>query len=153
MDNIRIDFLNCGDERYDIVKQIRTSVFTKEQKADASEEFDCYDSTSLFALLYEGDKAVATARIAKTPIGVKIGRIAVGKVYRGNGYGAMIVDAVVEKALEAGASDVYVDAQNYAVPFYEKLGFYVIGDEITDRGLPHIPMKISKGDFYGGREK
>lgn len=137
---MRIDFFDSSAAEFEIVKAIRTCVFTNEQGADADNEFDEYDKTSLFALLYEGDKPVGTARIAETASGIKIGRIAILKECRGKGYGADIVKAVTDRAFDMGADKVLVDAQNYAVPFYEKLGFKVIGAEITDRGLPHIPM-------------
>ncbi|MCM1115534.1 MAG: GNAT family N-acetyltransferase [Clostridium sp.] len=148
-----IYFFNYTDPEFEIVKAIRTAVFTKEQGAKADEEFDLYDACSVFALLYENEKAVATARIAQTDKGCKIGRIAVLRECRGKGYGAGIVRAVTEKAFGMGFDTVYVDAQNYAVPFYEKLGFKVIGSEITDRGLAHIPMCTDKGEFYGKEEK
>ena len=131
---MRIDFFDSSAAEFEIVKA------TNEQGADADNEFDEYDKTSLFALLYEGDKPVGTARIAETAAGIKIGRIAILKECRGKGYGADIVKAVTDRAFDMGADKVLVDAQNYAVPFYEKLGFKVIGAEITDRGLPHIPM-------------
>ena len=137
---MRIDFFDSSAAEFEIVTAIRTCVFTNEQGADADNEFDEYDKTSLFALLYEGDKPVGTARIAETAAGIKIGRIAILKECRGKGYGADIVKAVTDRAFDMGADKVLVDAQNYAVPFYEKLGFKVIGAEITDRGLPHIPM-------------
>lgn len=137
---MRIDFFDSSAAEFEIVKAIRTCVFTNEQGADADNEFDEYDKTSLFALLYEGDKPVGTARIAETASGIKIGRIAILKECRGKGYGADIVKAVTDRAFDMGADKVLVDAQNYAVPFYEKLDFKVIGAEITDRGLPHIPM-------------
>ena len=137
---MRIDFFDSSAAEFEIVKAIRTCVFTNEQGADADNEFDEYDKTSLFALLYEGDKPVGTARIAETAAGIKIGRIAILKECRGKGYGADIVKAVTDRAFDMGADKVLVDAQNYAVPFYEKLGFKVIGAESTDRGLPHIPM-------------
>lgn len=139
-----IEFFHCDDTRFNEVKRIRTAVFTNEQGADAQAEFDEYDKSALFALLYENGKAVATARIAETQNGYKIGRIAVSAQCRGKGYGAVIVNAVTEKAFSFGADRVFVDAQNYAVPFYEKLGFTVNGTEIYDRGLPHIPMIILK---------
>lgn len=148
-----IVFFDHASPDFETVKAIRTAVFTNEQGADAEGEFDRYDRTSLFALLYDGNESVGTARIAKTEAGFKIGRIAILKKYRGKGYGAEIVKAVTKKAFEMGADKVLVDAQNYAVPFYEKLGFKVIGEEITDRGLPHIPMSISEGDFYGKEKK
>ena len=137
---MRIDFFDSSAAEFEIVKAIRTCVFTNEQGADADNEFDEYDKTSLFALLYEGDKPVGTARIAETAAGIKIGRIAILKECRGKGYGADIVKAVTDRAFDMGADKLLVDAQNYAVPFYEKLGFKVIGAEITDIGLPHIPM-------------
>lgn len=149
MNNIK--FFNSDSAEFEIVKSIRTAVFTNEQGANAEEEFDKYDSSpnSVFALLYDDGNAVATARIANTERGIKIGRIAVLKSCRGKGYGAVIVNAVTNKAFDRGADIVYVDAQNYAVPFYEKLGFEIIGSEIIDRGLPHIPMCIKKGEAYG----
>lgn len=143
-----IRFITSKDDDFSVVKKIRTAVFTNEQGADGKAEFDKFDETADFALLYENEKAVATARVVFTEKGYKIGRIAVLKECRGKGYGAEIVKAVCKKAFDYGAENIFVDAQNYAVPFYEKLGFKVIGSEIIDRGLPHIPM-MSKGENYG----
>lgn len=153
MDNINIVFFDHSDPCFEEVKRIRTAVFTNEQGAIAEQEFDEYDNTAFFALLYNGENAVGTARIAFTDKGCKIGRIAIDKTCRGKGFGAMIVNAVTQKAFDMGNTLIYVDAQNYAVPFYEKLGFKVIGTEIIDRGLAHIPMSITKGDSYGKEEK
>lgn len=144
-----IVFIRYDDPRFELVRSIRTEVFTREQGASAAEEFDQYDSDSTFALLYDEGQAVATARIADTDKGIKIGRIAVRSPFRGRGLGAEIVTAVTEKAFANGADVVFVDAQNYAVPFYEKLGFSTIGTQIFDRGLAHIPMRIVKGEYNG----
>lgn len=144
-----IKFINHNDSDFSKVKMIRTAVFTREQGADADGEFDGYDDGAVFALLYVGNEAVATARVAVTDKGYKIGRIAVLKQYRGKGLGSAVVRAVTQSAFDKGAQRVFVDAQNYAVPFYEKMGFKVSGSEITDRGLPHIPMTLEKGDYHG----
>ncbi|MDD6728770.1 MAG: GNAT family N-acetyltransferase [Eubacteriales bacterium] len=147
---MNIKYISSGDEDFSLVKSIRTEVFTMEQGADAKGEFDKYDlpeSDSLYALLFEDNEALATARLALTDKGYKIGRIAVKKSQRGKGLGEKIVRAVCDKAFEKGADTVLVDAQNYAVPFYEKFGFEVIGDEIFDRGLPHMPMSLDKNNY------
>lgn len=153
MNSIKINYFTRSDAEFQIAADIRTAVFTREQGADELGEFDCYDETALFALLYIDSKPAGTARIAKVEKGYKIGRIAILKEYRGLGLGAVIVNAVTEKAFNLGADTVYVDAQNYAVPFYEKLGFRLCGEQLIDRGLPHMPMKIEKGEFYGKEEK
>ena len=146
----RITFITSDSDDFQLVRDIRKSVFTAEQGADSDTEFDSYDEKgkgTLYALLYDGEKAVATSRLALTEKGYKIGRIAVLKDFRGKGYGDKIVRAVIEKAFEKGAEAVFVDAQNYAVPFYEKIGFMVIGSQIFDRGLPHMPMSLDKNNY------
>lgn len=147
MDNLK--FIKKTDKEFSSVEMIRTTVFTNEQGANANEEFDSYDDIADFALLFDDNKAVATARAVKTEDGFKIGRIAVLKDYRGKGYGDLIVRAVIEKAFSYGADYVFVDSQNHAVPFYEKIGFSVIGEQIIDRGIAHIPMRIERTDYYG----
>ncbi|MCC8073699.1 MAG: GNAT family N-acetyltransferase [Clostridiales bacterium] len=149
-----IAFFNCDDYRFEIVKKIRTDVFTLEQGADKDAEFDEFDnenSNVCYALLYNGGEPVATARLVSDDTYFKIGRIAVLKSYRGRGFGDKIVRAMLERAFSNGASQVLVDAQNYAVPFYEKIGFKIIGKEIIDRGLPHIPMALSKSDIKNNK--
>ena len=130
-----VKFVLYSDPDFMLVKSIRMQVFMNEQNIKGEEEFDELDKRSLFALLFDGNSAVATARIS------------VLKDYRGRRYGAQIVNAVVAKSIEAGADRVYVDAQNHAVNFYEKLGFRICGTELIDRGIAHTPMCIDKGDF------
>lgn len=137
-------FINHTSPEFKDVMYIRNTVFEKEQGAIAEEELDCYDADdkTVYTLLYENDKPVATGRIACTPYGFKIGRIAVLKSQRGRGTGAVLVKTLCDKAMELGAEFVLVDAQLHAVPFYEKLGFSPTGErEITDRGIIHLPMR------------
>lgn len=148
-----IKYLRYDDNDFAYVRALRKAVFIDEQGAISNEEFDEYDRNALFILILNANRHIATARIADTSKGVKIGRIAVDKNERGSGYGSLIVNTAVEKAIELGADEVYVDAQNYAIPFYEKLGFRVIGSEIIDRGLVHTPMKILKGEFNERKKK
>jgi ElaA protein len=39
-----------------------------------------------------------------------------------------------------GADTVYIEAQVYAQPFYENLGFVRISDEFLEDGIPHVKM-------------
>lgn len=138
-----IEYLDFNDKKFDIVKKIRYDVFEAEQGAILTEELDEYDHSSdtVYLLLLDGDKALATGRIAKAQNGFKIGRIAVVKSERGKGLGAVLVNALCDKAYEMGAEKILVDAQLHAIPFYEKLGFSIIDNKtIIDRGIEHMPM-------------
>lgn len=140
---MKIIFIQSNDEKIDLVMKIRNTVFEKEQGAIESEEIDCYDNdlSTLYALAFDGENAVATGRLAHTQNGFKIGRIAVLKSQRGKGTGAFLVNALCEKCVELGADRIFVDSQLHAIKFYEKLGFVPTGDdEIIDRGIKHLPM-------------
>lgn len=144
-----IKYLTYTDADFSFVKKIRETVFVNEQGININEEFDALDKMSTFSLLFEDGNAVATSRVTKLDSKIKIGRIAVLKECRGKHFGEVIVNAILKKAFEYDTSKVYVDAQNYAVPFYQKLGFVVCGKELVDRGIVHTPMYIDKGDFNG----
>lgn len=144
-----IKYIIYSDPDFLLVKNMRTAVFVNEQGIDINKEFDTLDEKSTFALLFEDGKAVATSRVTELDGKIKIGRIAVLKEYRGKHFGEVTVNAILKKAFEYNTSKVYVDAQNYAVPFYKKLGFAVCGEELVDRGIVHTPMCIDKGDFNG----
>ncbi len=38
------------------------------------------------------------------------------------------------------ANKMYLEAQVYAIGFYEKFGFKVISDEFLEDGIPHVKM-------------
>ena len=37
---------------------------------------------------------------------------------------------------------IYIEAQCYAVGYYEKVGFEVCSDEFLEDGIPHVQMKL-----------
>ncbi len=147
MNKTEIKIIPSTSAELEYIKSIRAEVFTDELHADGAKEFDEYDlpsaDTKHFILFAEGTP-VATARLAFTPSGAKLGRVAVLKQYRFRGFGASLVRAVLAFAFSDSAPFVLVDAREEAVKFYENFGFKIIGKQIYDRGLPHIPMRIDK---------
>ncbi|MFR5875194.1 MAG: GNAT family N-acetyltransferase [Eubacterium sp.] len=141
---MKIKFIKFSDPEFESVMIIRNTVFEQEQGAIAEQEIDEYDKSdeTRYAIIYDGCEPVATGRIAQTPNGFKIGRIAVLKSQRGKGLGSVLVNALCDKAIETGAEYICVDSQLHAVGFYEKHGFKVVSDdEIIDRGIRHLPMR------------
>lgn len=144
---MEICFFDKNDEKFRDVMKIRYSVFTEEQGIPVKEDFDFYDINGKAEYCIALDKKpVATGRIVKTENGYKIGRIATLKEERGKGAGAYLVNALCERVRETGAEFVDVEAQLHAIPFYEKLGFKIISDEIIiDRNIEHKAMR----KYYG----
>lgn len=121
---------------------IRKEVFVKEQGVDENNEFDELDKEVPHLVIFEDGSPVATGRIIPyKENAVKLGRIAVIKEKRGQGFGKQIVLEFIKKAKEDGAKEIYLGSQSHAVGFYEKCGFELLGTEMyLEEGIEHYDM-------------
>ncbi len=123
--------------------QIRTTVFVDEQGVPASEEYDGYDNEATHFIAVHERIYAGTARWRMTSKGVKLERFAVLADHRRKGVGAALLDAVlgdVGRHQEAANKTIYIHAQSQAVPFWEKEGFAVEGQEFIEAEIPHFRM-------------
>lgn len=122
---------------------LRRAVFIEEQGIPEAEEWDDLDAGAIHLLARIGEDALGTARILMDGETARIGRICVIKTARGTGLGAALVRAGIE-ALRSGPAVrcIRLGAQEYAIPFYEKLGFTVCGATYDDAGIPHREMEL-----------
>lgn len=67
--------------------------------------------------------------------------------HQGRGIGRMLWDQLRVRAHAYGMPDVRLDADPNAVPFYEAMGFIVVGEapsgSIEDRRLPHMMIRLT----------
>jgi predicted GNAT family N-acyltransferase len=117
---------------------IRFTVFVGEQGVPFDIELDKLDLLSIHAVAFDDEKPVATGRLL--PDG-HIGRMAVLKEWRRRGIGALLLQALIERAKERGYSEVALSAQVHAVPFYRAHGFVPDGDAYMEAGIRHQAMK------------
>ncbi len=123
-----------------LLKAIREAVFIREQGVPVELEWDEFDESCrhALALSHSGD-AVGCGRIYTNG---HIGRIAVMQPWRKQKVGTAIMEALLDEARSRKYPSVDVDAQVYAVPFYQSFGFSTEGAEFMDAGLPHIKMRL-----------
>jgi predicted GNAT family N-acyltransferase len=117
---------------------IRFSVFVEEQGVPIDIELDGQDVLSVHAIVFDGEKPVATGRLL--PDG-HIGRMAVLKDWRRRGIGALMLQSLMQRAKERGYAEVALSAQVQAVPFYRAHGFEAEGEEYVEAGIRHQAMK------------
>ena len=101
-----------------------------------------FGSVQVFAS--KGDRIIGCLRIYGKEAGVvQIGRVAVIESLRGTGIGRMMMRQAISYVTENSTDEkIYLEAQTYAIGFYEKLGFKVISDEFLDEGIPHKGMEL-----------
>ena len=130
------------EELYGILR-VRSEVFVTGQKClYVDPDGKDLDSVQVFAS--EGERIIGCLRIYQKEPGVlQIGRVAVIESQRGRGIGKQMmwqaIDYITENLLE---EKIYLEAQTYAIGFYEKLGFKVISGEFLDEGIPHKGMEL-----------
>lgn len=130
-----------GENDYKDAANVRQKVFIDEQKYPYELEFDELDKTSEHLVIYDKDKPIACGRLIDSSQGVfYLGRIAVLKEYRGKHIGKKVMDLLIERAKEKGATILKLGAQAYAVSFYENFGFTPYGVSYMDEHIEHIHM-------------
>lgn len=121
------------------IRQIRETVFIREQAVDPAIEWDDQETTATHFLVQLQGEPVATGRLT---IDGKIGRMAVLPAFRGQGLGLCLLEAICAHARSAGLKRVYLHAQCHAEGFYAKGGFQVTGGQFEEAGIPHIKMEL-----------
>lgn len=121
---------------------VRTRVFVVEQNISAELETDEWENIATHYLVTDNRKPIATAR--SRLIGndtAKIERVAVLQEVRGNGIGTALMRYMINQIQrDSKIHTIKVGSQNPAIPFYEKLGFQIVGEEYFDADIPHHMM-------------
>ncbi len=85
------------------------------------------DATGVHFALYEDGILRAIARLDRAEPGLaQVRFVAVDDNLQGRGYGRMIMQATEEAAKQRGDTEMILQARDYAVDFYLKLGYTLI---------------------------
>ena len=127
-------------ELYEILR-VRVSVFVVEQTCPYQEideaDFDAYH---LFLTDESGHIRAYLRIFEKDSEFVRLGRILTTE--RGTGLGLKLIFEGMRVAEELyGKRRFYIEAQSYAIGFYEKAGFRVVSEEFLEDGIPHVKME------------
>lgn len=129
-------------ELYDLL-QLRSEVFVVEQDC-VYQDVDGKDQKAHHVLGYKNDTLVAYTRIFKPGDyfdEASIGRVVVKGNERQYKYGYDIMNASVEAIkVNYNQTQIRISAQTYLKRFYNNLGFFEVGEEYLEDGIPHINM-------------
>ena len=125
-----------------IAHNIRHEVFVIGQNCPEDIEWE-FEEESTHFLVFDNKEAVATARHRETKNGYKLERFAVLKNKRSNGYGHIVLKAIL-KDLSNFKGNIYMHAQLDVIPFYEKMGFEKEGDLFTEANIMHYKMVLKR---------
>lgn len=125
-------------ELYEISKA-RAEIFVVEQNC-VYQDFDDKDYESLHVFYREGKRVIAYLRaFVRDGATVQIGRVLTLK--HGTGLGSELLrEGIRQVRAKMHPERIYIEAQCYAVGFYEREGFRICSEEFLEDGIPHVQM-------------
>ncbi|HLP55446.1 MAG TPA: GNAT family N-acetyltransferase [Fluviicola sp.] len=109
---------------YDLRYRILREPLGKERGSERNDG----DEAGIHFALFEDESILAIARLDKVSETVcQVRFVAVESAIQGKGLGKQIMDAVEKRGAEIGYTKLILHARDYALPFYEKLGYTLLG--------------------------
>lgn len=129
-------------ELYELLKA-RAEIFVVEQNC-VYQDLDDIDYNSLH-IFYEQDGKVIAYLRAFDKKGedntIQVGRVLT--LEHGTGLGKKLIEESIQIIKDkTNANKIFMEAQKYAIGFYEKFGFKVTSDEFLEDGIPHVTMEL-----------
>ena len=129
-------------ELYEILKA-RAEIFVVEQNC-VYQDLDGIDFKSLH-LFYECDGKItaymrAFVKDEEKRI-VQMGRVLTLEHGKGLG-GKLLREGIAQVREKMNLAAIYIEAQSYAIGYYEKVGFEVCSEEFLEDGIPHVQMML-----------
>ena len=130
------------EDLYQILR-LRSEVFVVEQEC-VYQDIDNKDQNAIHLYYKENNEILAYTRIFKAGNYYEnpcIGRVVVSKKNRGNDLGKKImIDSMEYIKQNIKGEKIELSAQKYLDKFYKDLGFYKIGEDYLEDGIPHQRM-------------
>tara|TARA_B100001540_G_C15403879_1_gene460108 strand:+ start:143 stop:571 length:429 start_codon:yes stop_codon:yes gene_type:complete len=139
--DVQLNIVKTNNEK-NLALNIRREVFIKGLNIPEHLEIDSNEESSKYILAKVDGKSVGTARWRKTDEGMKLERFAVLNDYRSIGIGTMMTKFILNQLKNSKL--IYLNAQESAISFYEKMGFKPIGPRFKEVNIEHQKMIYSK---------
>jgi len=131
-----------NDKEKELVLSIRRIVFIQELNIPENMEINENEDSATYVLANIESEYVGTARWRYTDLGIKLERFAVLSEYRSYGVGTAMTKFILKQLDHSKL--IYLNAQESAISFYEKLGFNLMGPKFDEVGIPHQKMIFPK---------
>lgn len=134
--------ITSSDQEREDAFFVRRKVFVEEQGVPLALELDELDKTADHFVVYTNTSPIGAGRIRETNDGIgKVERVCVLPEYRGMNLGKLIMQALEDHAATKSFDKIILNAQSYAIPFYEKIGYVITSPEFMDADIPHRAME------------
>ncbi len=131
-----------GSPEYQAALALRTEILRKPLGLMFTPEELKKDEADVHFGLFEGSKIIACLTLTNAgDKKMKMRQVAVQTDQQGKGVGRDLSNAAEDYARKQSFVLMFCHARKTAAPFYQKLGYQVVGDEFTEVNIPHYVME------------
>jgi ribosomal protein S18 acetylase RimI-like enzyme len=135
---MEIRLITTSDPEYKAVFDLRERVLRKPLGQSLYNDDLRGEPDELILTAYDGVVLVGCLMLRPLADGeIKLRQMAVAPETQGRGVGAELVRAAEELVRKRGFNRMVLNARNYALGFYERLGYSVEGQGFEEVGIPH----------------
>ena len=142
----QLKFIDRGSPEYHQAARLRYRLFYQEHGIPFESIFNPQEEQDLHLVIKNNpdDRVLAYGRLGQNSIDeFQIHQMVVEPEYQGQGLGRIILQTLIEAAINQGANRLVLNARIPKVKFYQKSGFETIGKVFasSSTGVPHIKMQ------------
>lgn len=139
---LELRLIDCGDPLYDDELELRFRVL-REPLGHAREAVKFpFEEQSLHLLALRGGQLVGCVLFHPEDAGDgRLYQMAVVPSLQRAGIGTRLVRALEAELIRRGYRQVHLHARQHVVPFYERLGYAVVGEPFEEVGIAHRHMR------------
>ena len=137
-----ITIINYGSEAYQQMVALRMEVLRKPLGLTFAESDLKKEETDILIGAFDNGKLIGCCILTPKDAGtMQLRQMAVAPIAQGQQIGTAIVTFAEKLAREKGYNLLMMHARKVAMPFYQKCGYVIRGNEFTEVGLPHFKME------------
>ena len=138
LDDIVYKIIEFGSTDYESELALRDKVLRKPLGIELSLDRELEKGEIHFGAFYNGSLVACLVVKTFSDSSAKIRQMAVEPEFRAKGIGASLMKAAESYLETHGVRSISLNAREYALEFYLKLGYQVVGERFTEVGIPHF---------------
>ena len=134
--------IDHGTKEYQQMVELRSEILRKPLGLTFNKKELDKEKDDILIAVFEEDKMLGCCLLTKVDNQcVRLRQMAVQNNVQGKGIGASMMNYAENVARDAGYHKVIMHARKTTVPFFEKLGYKVTGDEFEEITILHFIME------------
>jgi len=137
-----LQYITVHDEAYHELLNFRNEWLRKPIGLSLFDEDLSVEQHDVIITLQQNNDIVGCVLLQKVDAQTyKLRQMAIDETLRGKGLGKILMEEAERYLIAQDVKNVVLHARQYAMGFYEQLGYQAYGDSFIEVTIPHIAMK------------